>query len=737
MASYTATAKRNQGRQSFVIEFRHPLITDNNGKKGRKVRRGLGTTDEQEAKELEHQLNQLLFDESWHSIASENRAKDRFDNRIVEIFYCDISPSPIIFQELREKHLPLPKEEYKSVLLMGVSGAGKTTLLRQLMGTDPKKESFPATSVNRTTTCETEVITSTNIEYQAVVTFLSEHETRFEIEEALSSAAERAIESNDEHRIAQELLESKDMRFRLKYLLGSWINNDEDEDEDDPFSDDESQETLDGDESDSISEENRKIYFFFLQKIIARVNELATQQRKKIEEELNISLMSSNSSDRDALLETILDEIKQSKELADITDDILEEVKGKFLLVKNGKVDKNTTGWIRSWSYSTQDRQDFITAVKQFSGIHYKSWGKLITPLVNGIRIKGAFFPEFLNDKSSLVLIDTEGLLHKGGDSIREQLTRRFIEVDSILLVDDATKAMMYTEKALEAIASCGQTQKLCVAFTHMDNVKGDNLKNLASKKEHIFNGVKNVLGNTVSKNIGHEAANAMRKHLEDNTFYLGFLDRKEGKGDLPELYKKLGIPIPKKIEKRLHNALNINGLELAIQAATQEFRYKWRTYLGIYGLPRATELHSLHWATIKALTRRYAEGWGLNGLDYSPIDDACASLRNGLSRFLEDALSVENIEEKNILANQIREKLNPEITTFIINRLLVDAQQQWILAYQYSGRGSTHPRKMEIEGIYDKQIPIPQLPMNKQANDLIIDIKVTLEKITSSFIDD
>ena len=84
----------------------------------------------------------------------------------------------------------------------------------------------------------------------------------------------------------------------------------------------------------------------------------------------------------------------------------------------------------------------------------------------------------------------------------------------------------MHTEKALEAIASCGQTQKLCVAFTHMDNVKGDNLKNLASKKEHIFNGVKNVLGNTVSKNIGHEAANAMREHLEENTFYLGFLDR-------------------------------------------------------------------------------------------------------------------------------------------------------------------------------------------------------------------
>lgn len=520
MATYTATARRNQGRQSFVIEFRHPLLNDNNGKKGRKVRKGLGTTDEQEAKELENQLNQLLKDESWHSISSENRAKNQFDDRIVEIFYRDICPSSNIPQELREKYLPLPQDDYKSVLLMGVAGAGKTTLLRKLMGTDTKKESFPATSVNRTTTCDTEVITSTNPEYQAVVTFLSEHETRFEIEQSLSSAAKRAIESDDEKRIAQELLESKDMRFRLKYLLGDWLSN-EDEEED-LFSDDESQETLiDEDESNDISEENIEDYFQFLQCVVGRIKELSAQQRKKVEEELEESLTGSSSSDREALLETILDEIEQSKEFADIADDVLEEVKGKFHLINNGNFEKNTTGWVRAWHCSMQNRRDFLVAIKQFSGIHYKFWGRLITPLVNGIRVQGAFFPEFLDEKSPFVLIDTEGLGHKAGtqDSIPEHLTKRFIEVDSILLVDDATKAMMNSEKALEAIAACGQTQKLCVAFTHMDNVKGDNLKTVTSKKEHIFNGLRNVLEIKVSKNIGHEAAHAMREHLEANTF--------------------------------------------------------------------------------------------------------------------------------------------------------------------------------------------------------------------------
>ncbi len=739
MATYTATAKRNQGRQSFVIEFRHPLITDNNGKKGRKVRKGLGTTDEQEAKELENQLNQLLQEESWHSIAAESRAKEKFDGRIVEIFYRDISPSSDIPQELREKYLPLPTDNHKSILLMGVSGAGKTTLLRKLMGTDSKKESFPATSVNRTTTCETEIITSTNSEYQAVVTFLSEHETRFEIEQALLNAAERAIDSDDEKRIAQELLESKDMRFRLKYLLGDWLIN-EIEEEEDLFSDDEQQETL-SDEDDEVSESDSETYFQFLQSIVGRIKELSAQQRQKAEQDY-YPLKDCSSNEREDLLEYILSDVEQSKEFADIADDVLEEIKGKFQLIKNGGFEKNTTGWIRAWHCSMQDRQDFIVAVKQFSGIHYKFWGRLITPLVNGIRVQGAFFPEFVNEKSQFILIDTEGLGHKAGtqDSIPEQLTKRFVEVDSILLVDDAAKAMMSSEKALEAIASCGQTQKLCVAFTHMDNVKGDNLKSVTSKKEHIFNGLRNVLEVKVSKSIGHEVAHAMREHLEANTFYLGFLNRGEEnklqdkKGDLPKLYKKLGFSVPKNAEKRLDRELNTKELELAIQAATQEFRYKWRSLLGIYGLPRATAPNPLHWATVKALTRRYAENWGVNGLNSSPIDDACTSLRNGLSRFLEDALIVEDIEEKNILANQIRAKFNPEITKLIIKRLLIDAQPQWRIAYNYSGRGSTHPRKMEIEGIYDKQIPIPQYPKSKEAKDLIGDIEDILKKITDSF---
>jgi hypothetical protein len=457
---------------------------------------------------------------------------------------------------------------------------------------------------------------------------------------------------------------------------------------------------------------------------------LSAKQREKVELSAEVSLKDTSSGEREALLELILGEIEASKEFTDIADSIFDEVKGKFQLITDGSFEKTTTGWIRAWTCSMNNRQDFISAVKQFSGIHYKHWGSLITPLVNGIRIQGAFFPEFLAKQLNLVLVDTEGLGHKAGtqDSIPDQLIKRFIEVDTILLVDDATKAMMYSEKALEAIATCGQTQKLRIAFTHMDNVKGENLGSPAVKKEHIFNGLRNVLEIKVSKNIGYETAHAMREHLENNTFYLGFIDREEGKksqqkGDLPKLYQDLEVN--KMIQKTIAKInIDMKGLELAIQAAAQEFRLKWRSLLGIYELPHITDIQPLHWATVKALTRRYAEHWGVGNLNCNPSNDARTSLLNGLSRFLEEALTEEDAEKKNILANQIKAKLFPEIEQLINKRLQEEAQPQWGVAYRYQGTGSTHPRKIEIEGIYDKYIPIPQLPMRKEAKDLIADIE-------------
>lgn len=180
--------------KSWLVEFRHPLKTDNNNKPGKKTRKGLGTSDEKEAQRLTAQLNQLLSDESLWSIGSQTE----FDAKVVEIFYGEIAPRTQSATQLRDKLLPLPdhNQGYARVALLGVPDAGKTTLLRQLIGTQPEKERFPSTSVNRATTFPTEITVSDSKHYQAVVTFMSEHETRFEIEESLSAALVKAIDSS-------------------------------------------------------------------------------------------------------------------------------------------------------------------------------------------------------------------------------------------------------------------------------------------------------------------------------------------------------------------------------------------------------------------------------------------------------------------------------------------------------------------------------------------------------------
>src|SRR5579871_5194098 len=58
---YVASLSKSQGRAGWSVIFRHPVrIDEATGKTGVRVRQGLGTRDEAEAKQLLNQLNDLL-----------------------------------------------------------------------------------------------------------------------------------------------------------------------------------------------------------------------------------------------------------------------------------------------------------------------------------------------------------------------------------------------------------------------------------------------------------------------------------------------------------------------------------------------------------------------------------------------------------------------------------------------------------------------------------------------------
>ena len=232
---FSASLSRSQGREGWTAIFRHPVRPDKaTGKPGLRVRRGLGTKSEDEARRVRHRrLNEILSDpELWQSSAR-SRAEARFNPRVVDIFYADLVPEPVNSFDVRGSVMPLPERNGSdvSVLLLGTTGSGKTTLVRQLLGTDPKTERFPSTSAGKTTTADTEFIIDDG-PYRAAVTFRDRDEVRDYLEECMTAAALAAYRRKQKvtGEILRRLLNHVSQRFRLNYILGNGPSEPDDED---------------------------------------------------------------------------------------------------------------------------------------------------------------------------------------------------------------------------------------------------------------------------------------------------------------------------------------------------------------------------------------------------------------------------------------------------------------------------------------------------------------------------
>lgn len=710
--AYSAKAKRNPGRQSWLIEFRHPLKRGADDKSGKKTRKGLGTTDPQRAELLEQQLNQLLANEALWSLGARSEAAKLYEPEVIEIFYSEIEPRSTDARSLRDKLLPLPTEEdgYARVALIGVPGAGKTTLVRQLMGTHPESERFPSTSVNRTTTFPTEVVLGTG-PYEAAVTFMSEHETRFEIEECVSAAIVEAT-SGEIKDVARTFLEKSDMRFRLKYMLGDLNTGLTDVD---PYDDESDEPEISTDqESLKVTTAESAQFESTVRGYLDRIMAIATHHKDVVENEHG-AMADMKPEDRSAALDLIEEQATLSDEYVELVSDILDELRTKFDLVSAGRFEKTTTGWPRAWTLTSraEDRAAFIANVRFFSGIAVHSWGKLLTPLVNGLRVRGPFRPAWSSQEPRLVLLDTEGLGHKANATadLPEQTTALLHEAHVILLVDSAKNGMtnFAAGKAIESIVNAGHTRKLSIVFTHMDMVSGESLKGQA-KIDHVFNGIRNVVDNQLARNISAEAARYALERLKTNTFYVGRIDKAEAKGAGPELERLLsGLTQAQPAVKApiAFPEYSLDNLVLAIQEAARDFRAQWQGRLGI----AANETFKPSpWQSIKALSRRYAEGWGEH-YELRPSANLTASLAAAISRFLENPISWSadaTDDEKRDTVDRIKAEITRQLPTLARVRLRDNPQPSWHSAWSLRGTGSTMTRRINIEGIYAEWVPIP-----------------------------
>ena len=715
--NYRASKSQSNNRPGWSVTFRHPRRTDTRGKYGLRVRHGLGTTDATEADRLVAQLNELLADEGWWSADRRDEATHKFDSLVVSVFFDRIETGEVDPRSLREKYISLPSHDdgFARVMLVGTTGAGKTTLLRHLIGSDHNNDRFPSISTARTTTSDIEIITSSGPPFRAVVTFTPEHEGRRLIDECLEEACLSAAHGEDDEKVAEALLSHREQRFRLSYMIGSWPKTETAEDSDFSFESDEGQEeSIPQEESVGESEESRNNAN--LREYVARIKGIAEDVKGKVSKSLEPPEylgVFQDDSDQDAWLELFEEALYESEEFADIASDMKDDIIDRSKSVEEGEFDRNSDGWPNLWRYEEDNRTEFLRQLRRFSSNHHQQFGRLLTPLANGVRVQGPFRPRDnrLPTDQKLALLDGEGLGHtaRSASSISTRISQRYSEVDMILLVDSAQQPMQAAPlQLLRSVGSSGYAHKLAIAFTHFDQVKGDNLGEAHQKKSHVLGAVGNGMA-SIREVLGTQVAAALERQIESKVFFLGALDKDRRRipngvaSEMSRLIRFMEESAQPEEPVAASPIYSFEELTLALRDALENFRTPWRGRLGLeYQGGAAKE----HWTRIKALARRVAFGWNNNEYDYlQPVAEYKARLQESISRWLDNPVNWriggDDQSKKNAI-DSIRQEVDRRLYLLATNRVAIEHRKDWEIAYDYRGTGSSFVRAQAIDQIYE-----------------------------------
>lgn len=739
MASQYRASKTRSSRPGWSATFRHPVRTDSRGQRGLKVRRGLGTTDEAEADRYIEELNQLLANESWWSGDRRTDAERQFSPVVVAAFFDGIEAGDLDSEGRREAFIRMPNREsgYSQILFLGTTGAGKTTLLRHVIGSDPVEDRFPSTSTARTTTADIEIVMADE-PFRAAVTFMPEHEVRAHIDECLEEACSETVQGRSNAKIMAALLQHREQRFRLSYVLGTWSDPADVDDSEFNFDEQEDDLSAEIDESETTTPEENAKNHIRLAEYLRVIRALSAEVEAKVTGTLGPLKDQKGADDRAAWLELFGNEVYEHQAFAELVLDILDDVQSRFAMVPAGNIERSSSGWPVMWSTEESNRSRFLAQVRWFSSNHHKQFGKLLTPLVDGIRVSGPLLPAGVasTDFPKLVLLDGQGLGHTAttASSISTRITQKFSSVDMILLVDNAQQPMQAAPLALlRAVGSSGYANKLAVAFTHFDQVKGANLGTFEQKREHVAASVTNAI-TSLRDQVGAGVAGALDRQIERQSVFLGGLDR--GTAKLPvgfrrELTKLIGTMERASEKKDFGDCVAVyefKGLEIALRDAIDGFRDPWRARLGLaYHDGIAKE----HWTRVKALTRRLANGWGDEYDNLTPVADLLARLQEEASKWLDRPADWEgdaDEAQREAALDRIRQEVFSRLQTLTQRRLKNDQVASWRTAYDYSGKGSGAQRAKTIDDIHNSAAPHMSAAMGDDAREFLTNLYAILK---------
>ena len=748
MTTFHATKNRSQSRAGWCAIFYHPLRRGRDGKPSR-VRRGLGTRDEGEADRRVEQLNRLLSDQAYWSPTARARAEREVDVEVARAFYDGLEIESVDGWKSRDAVIELPDKSdgYTRVFILGSTGAGKTTFVRQLIGSDPVRDRFPSTATAKTTTAAIEIVMDDG-PYRAVVSFSAQELVRGYIEECVVAAVSSAADSGTDEQVMEALMEDREQQFRLAYILGRWEApaNDETGDQDVwgawDSGDDIDEADDEPDAGPMVKLDERVAHAQRLQVYLDRVRRMAVRVRAPAKDELGLSGDESGE-DLEAFLELLEERLYRDAELQTLVDDILDDVAERFDALGEEAIERGRDDWPVRWQFEAGDRSTFLREVNRFTSNYSPSFGKLLTPIVEGIRVAGPFRPNWLSDDQEmrLVLMDGEGLGHTTGSSasLPTTVTKAYPRADLILLVDSAKQPMLAAPvAALRDVTSNGYDGRLAILFTHFDLMAHDNVANKRAARAHVRRSIDNAVTG-LEQPLGSTTARALRRNIRDRVFFAAGIHAPVTK--LTE-WKKLNVSEFKRFLALCREVItpplgthvvpiyDSANLVLCVARATGQFQQAWEGRLGI--VRRSDELPE-HWTRIRALARRLGL-WGQN--EYStlkPVADLKRELTEAVTDFIanprewEPSLAAE--EDQTRAAELVRQEMSTRVQEFVESRLRVDHTVQWQDAYEFSGTGSGYQRSLKIWTIYQEAAPVPTNVPNRDSARL-------LDLIRSIFLD-
>lgn len=739
MATYRASLTRSQGRTGWSVQFRHPALVDpRSGRTGRRVRAGLGTRDEVQAQALVDQINVLLAEERWWAAPARASAEDQFDGRVVDIFFGGMEAGEYDSRAVRDELIPLPDREdgWRRVLLLGTTGAGKTTLVRQLIGTDPDEERFPTTATGRTTIADTELILGEG-NFEVAVTFFQLDEVREYVLDCLLRAALLAYRGESRSDVQRSVLQHPDQRFRFNYVLGDGPKASASADS---VVDDLLDDSLFGPAplSSAMSElgaiENDQAPSV-IARVVERVSALATEHGGRLAKELDPD-GTEDARVLDELLEQGLDEVlRDDDDVHELVDDLVDQMAARFDLIDHGELRRNRQGWAESWTFETDDRAKFLRQLRRFTSNSKQGFGRLLTPLVSGVRVGAPFKPTWHDgDFPPLVVFDTEGLGHTpdSSASMPTRLTRLMDEADAVILVDNAAQPMQAAPAAaMRAIARSGQAAKLRICFTHFDSVTGDNLPTAQDKARHVLQSCSGVLAR-IGEEFGPFAERPLRHRVKAGSYFLADIQKRYVLDDdalvvdqLRRLLSDLEASGDRPTLATTRPVYDKTNLVVAVRDAADDFTSHWAAILG---LASSIDVTKEHWGRVKALSRRLAFRMDDEYLHLRPVAHLQAELQGELVKSVQNPVEWSHgeptEEERQAVLEDFVSRLNNGLLDLCKRRLADERIREWQLAFSLSGRGSTFVRaRMIANDIYGQAAPVPRATPTANALGFLRDV--------------